>query len=295
MKVTFQLIVYNGEPFLEPCLESVAPFGQVVVAEGPVAYYARKGCMTSRDGTNEVLREWKARGVVIDMAHGPWPEKDDMVRAAAQFIPADTDFVFCVDADEIWPSSVLEAILEELAKGQVDSVAFKPYSFFGGFDRYMTGFEENGADGDGWHRVQRWTPGATWATHRPPTVNAPDGQPWRKYRHWSAEATAALNLRFFHYSYVMPKATKAKTEYYHARNPRGTIPEYFRQVYLPWVLGDDATKEALEAQWQGVHDWLPARRGDCFTRAFDHVHPDAIAVRLDALHAQFDKELRSFR
>jgi hypothetical protein len=61
-KVTFGIIVLNGEPFTRYCLRSLYPFAhQIVVVEGAV-----RGAMSlarhdghSRDGTLETLQRFK--------------------------------------------------------------------------------------------------------------------------------------------------------------------------------------------------------------------------------------------
>lgn len=276
VKITFQMIVFNADAFLEPVLRTIKPFGNVVVTEGPVKYFADRGATTSTDRTNEILARLLPASAVV---RGQWEEKTEMMAAAEHLIPPDTTHVWMVDADEVWPIPVIQTMLSTLE--HYDSVSFKPYSFFGGFNRYLTGFEE----AFDWVRIQRWYPGARWATHRPPTVNAPDGRPWRKHRH------LACPERFYHYSYVMPAAVRAKTEYYGSWG-MGTIPDYFNTVYLPWVVArSKQERQAIEDRYKGVHEWLPTRRGDCYTTEFTGQHPPLIASRLPEYKARINKEL----
>ena len=174
MKICFLMIVFNGDAVLREALEPLLSLGPVVVAEGPVAYYGKQGWATSTDCTNEILREMLPADRVV---HGRWFEKDDQMNATKSLIPEDTTHVWMVDSDEVWKPRDLEAVLGELDSW--DSVSFKPITFFGGFDRVLTGFEQRFV----WYRVQRWYPGAQWLAHRPPTVLSPEGRPWRDYRH----------------------------------------------------------------------------------------------------------------
>lgn len=285
-KVVFQIIVLNGQPFLEPCIESLLPFGKVIAVEGAVSYWQQRGITTSTDGTNEVLDRLLG---VANVRHGTWLEKDEMVRAAEGMIPADTSHVWAVDSDEIWKPQDLEKILAIL--DDWDSVAFRPFSFYGGFERYMAGFEED-CPPWGWQRIQRWYPGAHWHTHRPPTVLHPDGQPMRAHRHLTPNKTDKMGVRFWHYSYCLPFQMRAKADYYRFRNPRGTIPNYFEQVYLPWVHGDDAEKSRIEQRYRGVHN----ERGHvAYTQPFTGEHPEVIARRLPELHERFARELAELK
>lgn len=277
-KITFCMIVLNGDAVLRECLAALLPYGKVVVAEGPVGFFARQGIRTSTDRTNDILRELVGPENVI---HSQFREKDQMMNAVNHLIPDDTTHVWMVDSDEVWRPSDIEAVIAQL--DEYDSVAFKPDTFFGGFDHILTGFEQRFT----WYRIQRWYPGAKWATHRPPTVLSPDGKPWRECRHWDAP------YRFAHYSYVFPRSVKAKIAYYESRNH--IIPDYFQRVYLPWALGNDITRRVIEDEFDGVHEWLPAARGDCRTQPFTGTHPPAIAGSLPRLRARFEKELEAYR
>lgn len=227
-RVTFLVLAFNADAFLEPVLESILPFGEVRVVEGPVAYFARAGYQTSTDRTNEILHDLVGANNVV---HGTWSEKDEMMNAAR--IPAGTEFVWMVDADEVWEPHVLARVLAHL--DEYDSVSFKPWTFFGGFERVLTGFELRAE----WIRLQRWHERAQWRTHRPPTVLDPQGRPYRQARHLESPE------HFFHYSYVMPSAVRAKVAYYDSWGA-GVIPQWFDSVYLPWVCADWHTRQDIE-------------------------------------------------
>lgn len=275
MKVAFVLIVFQSDHVLEPCLRSVLPYGNVVAAEGPVRFWQWRGYKTSTDHTNAILDKFS-----IPTVHGQWQEKDDEQNAALSLVSDDADFVWCLDADEIWKAQDIESVMRLLQTGAVDSVSFNMTSFYGGFDRYMTGFEEKFEV----HRIQRYYPGARFETHRPPTINAPDGKPWRLHRHAFIEPE-----RFYHYSYVFPSQMKAKAQYYDAMG--GNIPNYYDAVYLPWVRGNDMVKCAIEDRYDGVHNWIPKRRGPCRTARFEGEHPAEIQAVMPELRARLDEEL----
>lgn len=284
VKICWQMLVYNGNFVLEECLKTILPYGKVVVTEGPVSYFAKNGKTTSDDGTNEVLSRLVGDENIV---HGVWDEKDSMQNAVLHLIPKDTNFVWLVDSDEIYFPEDIESIIGLLLTDKYDSVAFKANSFYAGFSRRMTGFEENFEI----HRIQRWYPGARWKTHRPPTVLAPDGKPWREHRHLSHSDTDKMGIRIAHYSYVWPSQMRMKIPYYRELTNHGTIEGYFDTVYRKWILGDDAAKQAIENQFSGVHDWRPERRGDCYTVPFTGEHPEEIKKSLPKLQERLDKEI----
>ena len=60
MKITFGMIVLNGDQVLKETLASVYPYAhQILIAEGPVSYWQEQGYTTSTDGTNEILNTQK--------------------------------------------------------------------------------------------------------------------------------------------------------------------------------------------------------------------------------------------
>jgi hypothetical protein len=43
----------------------------------------------------------------------------------------------------------------------------------------------------------------------------------------------------------------------------------------------------LENRFQGVHEWIPERRGPCFTTSFRDRHPAAIEANMPQLVSKF--------
>ena len=58
-KITFGMIVFNGNYVLQEVLTSIYEYAhQILIAEGPVAYWQTQGYTTSTDGTNDILHEF---------------------------------------------------------------------------------------------------------------------------------------------------------------------------------------------------------------------------------------------
>ena len=72
-----------------------------------------------------------------------------------------------VDRNEV--KTILNKHILETEK--YTSVGFKSLTFYGGFDRYLTGFEENAE----FIRIRKVYPKSFWRTHRPPTIKYPEG------------------------------------------------------------------------------------------------------------------------
>jgi hypothetical protein len=284
-KITFQMIVFNGDYVLEQVLQSILPFGPLVVTEGPVDYWRRRGFLGSTDRTLEILEEYRDYGQgILGVVSDTFFEKDQMMNAPLHLVPDDTTHLWMVDSDEVYKPSDVELIIDLLDMDGYDSVEFKPYSFYGGFDYYMTGHEINAV----WRRIQPYYPGAKWATHRPPTIPLLDD---RRKRVLGGRKLMGMGVRIYHYSYVFPSQVRAKTDYYFSRSPSRTIPDYFNRVYLPWVL---EKREEVEDEYDGVHELWPIHRGPCRTERFEGEHPEVISLVIDSLQERLDEELEKY-
>jgi hypothetical protein len=180
-RITFGIIVFNGEPFTRYCLRSLYPFAhEIIVAEG--ATRAAAGLTTasghSTDGTLETLRRFKAQEdpegkVQIVAREGFWSEKDEQSQAYAE--RATGDYLWQVDIDEFYKAEDMAAVVDMLRKDpQITAVSFKQVTFWGGFDYLVDGwYLRRGAAI--YHRLFRWGEGYRYVRHRPPTVEDGDG------------------------------------------------------------------------------------------------------------------------
>jgi len=98
-----------------------------------------------------------------------------------------------------------------------------------------------------------------------------------------------MGICFYHYSYVFPSQVEMKAEYY--ADMGGNIPDYLNTIYLPWALGNDAERAAIENRFDGVHNWIPRRRGPCRTAQFTGEHPAEIQKVMPQLQRRLDLEL----
>ncbi len=226
-KVTFGIIVLNGEPFVRYNLRALYPFAhQIIVVEGaaPGAAAIASADGHSNDGTLETLRDFKAHedpeGKLIlvmaeDEGHpdGFWPgEKHEMSQAYAK--RATGDYLWQVDVDEFYKPEDMHSILAMLRENPtVTAVSFKMLTFWGGFD-YLT---------DGWylrrgahiyHRLFKWGANYCYVTHRPPTVHDAEGRNLREIRWLDGDVLAQRGIYLYHYSLLFPKQVREKCAYY---------------------------------------------------------------------------------
>jgi hypothetical protein len=226
-RVTFGVIVLNGEPFTRYCLRALYPFAhQIIAVEGAVP--AAAGIASpdghSTDGTLDSLHAFKRsedpedRLLIVtaeDSGHpdGFWPgEKHEQSRAYAQ--RATGDYLWQVDIDEFYRPDDMQTILAALSRDpEITALSFRQISFWGAFDYFSDGWYLR-RDEKFFHRVFRWGPGYRYVTHRPPTVHDPDGRDVRTQKWLDGDALARRGIYLYHYSLVFPKQVREKCAYY---------------------------------------------------------------------------------
>jgi hypothetical protein len=273
IKVDFAMIVFNGDYVLQENLETIYPFAnKIIITEGPVKYYQNLGYKESIDNTVSIINSFPDPEKKIQLIQGQWIEKDEMVMAQEKFYSG--DWVWHVDCDEIYcPEDILKVFQYLETHLDCYSVGFKLQSFFGGFDRYISGFEEK------WDtlRIQRIIPNiSVWKTHRPPTmIWPPTGKTCKEMGHIDFNETSSWGIRIYHYCSVFPTQVKAKSEYYKSWGGNGIIDLW--SLYVKWMRAStDIEKELIEQPTLGVQEWVPSRRGPAFTKIFTGNHPLAI-------------------
>ena len=219
-KVTFGIIVLNGEPFTRYCLRALYPFAhEIIVVEGATLDAAAIATPDghSIDGTLETLYRFKGEQdpenkVQIVTRDGLWSEKDEQSQAYAE--RATGDYLWQVDIDEFYKPEDMQFILKMLQNDpDITAISFKQITFWGGLD-YVT---------DGWylqwgagvyHRLFKWCPGYRYVTHRPPTVHDSQGRNLRGLKWINGSKLAERGVFIYHYSLVFPKQVLDKCKYY---------------------------------------------------------------------------------
>jgi len=244
-RVTFGVIVLNGEPFTRYCLRSVYPFAhEIIVVEGAAlgAAGVSRPDGHSTDGTLDVLREFQSvedpyhRVQVVtaeDEGHsnGFWPgEKDEQSQAYAR--RATGDYLWQVDIDEFYTERDMRLVLELLADSpSITAASFPMLVFWGGLDYRIDGWYQR-RGGASPPRLFRWGPGYRYAKHRPATVLDDRGRDVRSLEWLDGPAMELLGVRLFHYSLLFPQQVLAKAEYLRNAPHAGIRQAHMRQ----WMM-----------------------------------------------------------
>jgi hypothetical protein len=220
-RVSFGIIVLNGEPFTRYCLQALYPFAhEIIVVEGaaPGAANVATPDGHSMDATLETIQRFineedPQQKVQLVTRDGFWSEKDEMSQAYA--VRATGDYLWQVDVDEFYKAEDMQKVLDILQREpSITAVSFKMLTFWGGFDYLCDGwYLQSGAEI--YHRLFKWGSGYSYVTHRPPTVHDEHGRDLRTLT-WLDGYTLArkYGILMYHYSLVFPKQVSNKTTYY---------------------------------------------------------------------------------
>jgi len=279
MKVTFAMIVFNTDLVLTHVLKSILPYAhKIIIVEGPVKYWQSKGFTQSTDGTIEILNyyhgwETEIYPLPVTAIHGQYNEKTEMCQAFMPHVPEDTDYLWCVDADEVFKPETIEHVIKILKSQRPASVGFKSHTFYGGFDRVMGGFEAR----HNFKRVLKYEPGCSYLDHRPPTLSSETGQ---HIKHVDG---------MYHYSYVSPRQVKEKIAYYESEIiKKGDCKEnYFENVFMKWQKQPDLT----ELHNNGVHEFKSVHS---YTEPFTGEHPQVIQDSMEELKEKIKQQYESY-
>jgi hypothetical protein len=293
VKIAVGMIVLNGDFVLKECLEQIYPHvSQILIAEGPVKFWQERGLITSTDDTNNIIDNFYDPDSKIKVVHGMYSEKKEQSNSYMELVNQDIDYIWQIDSDEVYTTEDIIKIKEILKTEKPSSMGVRSCSFYGGFDHYLTGFELNN---DNFLRFFKYEKGVFWKDHRPPTM---DYKTVFSKKHIDSDTLFnKWGVQMYHYSYVFPRQVQEKTNYYKTftNNGSGIIPNYFESVYLNWVYSDENRRLDIENKFRGVHEFIPSRRGDCYTAKFKWNHPEAISRNMENLKWKFNKQKYKIR
>lgn len=229
-KITFGIIVLNGEPFTRYNLRALYPFAhEIIVVEG-----ASKNASASAtpdghsiDGTLDVLRDFKEREdpqdkVQIVTRDGFWDEKTEQSSAYSE--RATGEYLWQIDIDEFYMPGDMESILEMLRSDPaITQVNYWWHTFWGGFDFLVDGMalRHHLNSRDGVRRLFKWGPGYEYVEHRPPTVVDERGRDMADGALIGGRQLARAGVYCYHYSMSFPKQVERKMAYYARQSWKG--------------------------------------------------------------------------
>lgn len=292
-KISFGIIVLNGEPFTRYCLRSIYPFAhEIIVVEG--GHEDAKSVCTpdghSIDSTLESLYQFKKEEdpenkVNIVTRNGFWPKKDELGRdrtpqSRAYAERATGDYLWQVDIDEFYREEDMVRILKMLKDNpSITAVTFPTINFWGDVIYKIEGWNlKRGAVN--FHRLFKWGKDYKYVTHEPPTITNEKEIDLRKI-HWiKGNKMSGKGIYMYHYSHLFPWQVKQKTMVY-----RDEKPESCSDI-LEWA---DNNYFKLTNPFQVErHYWLPS-----WLEYYRGKHPKEIINMMNDIKAKkIDIELR---
>ena len=201
-KFSFVMIVLNGMPFIEYSIKSVYDFAhEIIIVEGAVekCMFAANPDGSSTDGTVEFIKSFPDTQNKIKFIQGKWPEKCEMQNEALKYVTG--DYVWLIDSDEVYKHNDLLRIKRILSDDRsITQVNFIPDNFWKGLDYIFVSHEFSKQ----WchsRRLFKYTSGALFTTHRPPTMVWPGSDKTTEQIHMPYVHTSRISAIFiYHYS-----------------------------------------------------------------------------------------------
>lgn len=231
-KITFGIIVLNGEPFVRYCLRSIYPFAyEIIVVEG--GHEDAKSVCTedghSVDGTLDTLNKFKREEdkdnkLIIITRDGFWPKKDELgndrtPQSRAYSDRATGDYLWQIDIDEFYKEEDMLTIINILKRnGNISVITFPTYTFWGDINYAVDSWSLR--RGDKYvHRLFKWSVNYKYLTHEPPTVIDEKGVDLRKKGWLSGKRMKRKKIFMYHYSLLFPWQVEQKVKIYRDEKP----------------------------------------------------------------------------
>jgi len=248
-KITFGIIVLNGEPFTRYNLRALYPFAhQIIIVEGAcsTAKYAAFPDGHSSDGTLESIKSFKTNEdpdnkiivvTAIDEGYinGFWPEKDEMSQAYAR--RATGDYLWQIDIDEFYMPGDMQTVVDILKRDpEIKEVVFPTLTFWGGLDYLVNSFRTQNDLREYFSRLFAWKAGYQYKSHRPPTVIDEKGNDLHRMKIITPSQLEKRGIYMYHYGYLLPKQVKDKSYYYATVGWKmGSLKDldlWYQEIYL---------------------------------------------------------------
>ena len=231
-KISFGIIVLNGEPFIRYCLRSIYAFAyEIIIVEGGHED-ARSVCTPyghSIDSTLDSILSFKRdedpeNKVQIITRDGFWEKTDELGRhrthqSRAYAEKATGDYLWQVDIDEFYKKEDIERVLGLLQKNPSISGITFPFTNFWGDSTYKIEGWKFLRGGSYCHRVFKWGPGFKYLTHEPPTIINEQGTDLRSLKWISGRKMKKMGIYMYHYSHLFPWQVRQKVQVYRDEKP----------------------------------------------------------------------------
>lgn len=287
-KISFGIIVLNGEPFTRYCIRQLYSHAhEIIIVEGG-SMKARHVCPdgSSNDGTLEVLEDMKLNEdpenkiIVIKKNNGFWKDKDEQSQAYAK--RATGDYLWQIDIDEFYKDEDIVKVKNLLCSStSIDSISFRQITFWGAIKYWCNSVYLTSVNASEYHRLFKWGAGYKYVAHRPPTVVDSNGINLREKNWLKADVMEKMNVNLYHYSLLFPKQVKDKCMYY------STPGESFKSDMDLWAekCYFKITKRFKVHNVEKYPSWIMRYKGS---------HPGEIYKLLDdATNGIIDVELRN--
>lgn len=169
-KVTYALIVLNGEPFIKYQLSYLYKHAhQILIVEGAVKKFKHGSKnFASKDKTAQIIKNFPdpEKKIKLIKKNRYFNNKKEMCNEYIKFITGNV--LWQIDVDEFYSDETHRYIKKIFSNfNTLDQVSFKFYDYYKTFDLIINGYPTEFNDIPRVHRVVK---GMKWSNHRPPEL-----------------------------------------------------------------------------------------------------------------------------
>ena len=282
VKIAACIMVTENNYFLKQCIEQLYPLvEQIIIVVGTINNLQQ----TNMDKIHEVINNYKDNDIKVKIIDGPFANDVDKFNSYIPYIRKDIDYLWHLEPTEIYTINNILKIKEILYTQKPTSIGIKNFTFYGGFEYFLTGTEQQN---DKFIRLFKFIEGSVWKMDNKPIIQYPS---YIQTKHISSDELYNLyKINMHRYSYVFPSQIKQIIDDENVLDNSNVIPNYMTNIYFSWIHGNDDAKRAIEKIFSGLHMFKSECQGKWYTQLYEQKHPEAICKDLFILKKEFNKE-----
>lgn len=273
IKVTFCIIVCNGDDYIYECVKNIYPYAHsICIAEGATINWVEAlkwSDPRSKDNTiqllNKLIEEDIDNKIRIIHKLTPYKDKNEQCNYYMKLVPDDTDYIWIIDDDEFYLEEDIEKMFEILNTKKYSHVKVRMYHFWKNYETIRVGNVEPFVS-----RIWKYEPGYFFTNHRPMTILDKNGKNLEKIKCLNGDDHGVICR---HYSFINEKRVVEKMYYYTTTfKNKNYLGDWYYPVWCKW---DEKNKKNIEKNYS-IHP----TESNGVTIKFKEKHPKIIENKI---------------
>ena len=290
VKIAACIMVVEDDSVLKQCIQQIYPLvDQIIIVVGSTRHLQKTNSNTLIDKINTIISNYKDYSVKLQIIDEQTDNEVDKYNSYIPYIRKDIEYIWHIDSTEMYTVENILKIKEILYNEKPTSVGMKSFTFYGGFEHFLTGSEQRN---DKFLRLFKFMEGSFWKMYNEPMLQYPS---YIQPKHiCSDELYNLYKINMHRYSYVFPSQVKQNIDNANLLNEYAVIPNYMNDIYFNWIHGTHNDKHDIETTYSGVNIFTSEHREEWYTQLYEQKHPEIICDDLLVLKEKFNAEYSTF-